>query len=68
VDADSGAVVWSRLLDPYTDGSWPVGIEQAPSDAIFVGAYDFGEGTSATWVLYKLIDVAADTLFENGFD
>jgi putative pyrroloquinoline-quinone binding quinoprotein len=66
VDAESGAVGWSRLLD--SDGSWPVGIEQAPGGAIFVGAYDWAQGDAATWILFKLVDVAADTLFKNGFD
>jgi hypothetical protein len=68
VDAENGAVAWSRLLDPYPDGSSPVGIEQAPDGAIFVGTYEWSQGDAATWVVFKLVDVAADTIFENGFD
>jgi hypothetical protein len=68
VDAESGAVAWSRLLDPDIDGSTPVGIEQAPVGSIFVGAYEWSQGASATWIVFKLVDVAGDTLFENGFD
>lgn len=68
VDAESGAVAWSRLLDPDLDGAWPVGIEQAPSGAIFVSSYEWSQGDAATWILYRLVDVAADTIFADGFD
>ena len=68
VDAESGVVAWSRLLDPILDASMPVGIVQAPDGSTFVGAYEWSQGASATWIVFKLVDIAADTLFENGFD
>jgi len=55
-------------VDPDTEGSWPVCIEQAPSGALFVGAYNWSHGAAATWVLFKLIDIAADTIFASDFD
>jgi hypothetical protein len=68
LDAESGAVAWSRALDPFTEPSFPVGIVQSADGSIFVGAYQGYGDPLATWVVFKLADVTADTLFENGFD
>jgi hypothetical protein len=68
VDAGSGAVAWSELLDGSVAFSSPVGIVQTPDDGIFVGEYPQTGDPMATWVLYKLDDVAADRIFASDFD
>jgi outer membrane protein assembly factor BamB len=71
LDLATGTLRWlsvPRRGGYVTEDDFPVGILQANDGSVYFGGYDHGVPGEATWTVFKLAPIAADTVYTNGYD